>query len=90
MFGPQLLLQRLNETCGNENVNVFSTSRREQDIAVVLTGLADYEVAYQNDKVDDSRVHVEHYLKVDPDLSKWDDKRKSIIIASLTSKLKGM
>ena len=90
MFGQQLLLQRLNETCGNENVNVFSTSRREQDIAVVLTGLADYEVAYQNDKVDDNRVHVERYLKVYPDLSKWDDKRKSIIIASLTSEPKGM
>ena len=85
------LLKVFKDICENGKINILVTSRREQDICEVLTGLVNCEIAIQDERVDqDIRVHVQRCLKDDPDLCKWDDEIKASVIGSLTSKAQGM
>jgi len=85
------LLKVFKDICKNGKINILVTSRREQDICEVLTGLVNCEIAIQDERVDqDIRVHVQRCLKDDPDLCKWDDEIKASMIGTLISKAHGM
>ena len=85
------LLKVFKDICENGKINILVTSRREQDICEVLTGLVNCEIAIQDERVDqDIRVHVQRCLKDDPDLCKWDDEIKASMIGTLISKAHGM
>ena len=85
------LLQILKTWCEMKDINTLFTSRREHDIGLVLTGIVDYEIPIEDERVDvDINLHVRRCLRDDPDLNNWQDDLKSTIIQTLTSKAKGM
>jgi hypothetical protein len=72
-------------------INLLVTSRKEWDVHGALKGALNYAVAIQDDRVDaDVCLHVQEFLRTDPDLNRWDNDLKLEIVSALTSGAKGM
>jgi hypothetical protein len=85
------LMGVLKEICPHESVNILMASRHEHTISSTLTGVVNGEIPIQNCTVDvDIRAHIHKCLATDPDLSRWNNDLKSLIVDRLTSKSNGM
>ena len=85
------LLNEIGTILESKQMNVLVTSRREHDIGSALTGLIEYVIPIEDERVNvDINLHVQRCVRDDLDLCKWDDNLKSTMIQTLTSKAQGM
>ena len=85
------LFEVLKTFCKTKHMNLLVTSRREHDIGSALTGLIEYVIPIEDERVNvDINLHVQRCVRDDLDLCKWDDNLKSTMIQTLTSKAQGM
>jgi hypothetical protein len=83
------VIQRIHES--TNEMNLLMTSRKEYDIQIALENFIDYIFAIQDERVDaDVDIYVQHCLRDDPELSKWDDELKLEIAGTLISGANGM